>query len=63
MKEDISRVFMMFLKSCAQISQSAGGIGLSIHDIRAKGSYIKGTNGHPMELFQCCVFLMTQQGM
>lgn len=33
------------LKQCAQISQSAGGIGLSIHDIRAKGSYIKGTNG------------------
>lgn len=33
------------LKQCAQISQSAGGIGLSIHDIRAKGSYIRGTNG------------------
>jgi len=33
------------LKQCAQISQSAGGIGLAIHDIRAKGSYIKGTNG------------------
>jgi len=33
------------LKQTAQISQSAGGIGLSIHDIRAKGSYIKGTNG------------------
>jgi len=33
------------LKNCAQISQSAGGIGLSIHDIRATGSYIKGTNG------------------
>ncbi len=33
------------LKQCAQISQSAGGIGLSIHNIRAKGSYIKGTNG------------------
>lgn len=33
------------LKQCAQISQSAGGIGLSLHDIRAKGSYIKGTNG------------------
>lgn len=33
------------LKQCAEISQSAGGIGLSIHDIRAKGSYIKGTNG------------------
>jgi ribonucleoside-diphosphate reductase alpha chain len=33
------------LKQCAQISQNAGGIGLSIHDVRAKGSYIKGTNG------------------
>lgn len=33
------------LKQCAQISQSAGGIGLSIHDVRATGSYIKGTNG------------------
>jgi ribonucleoside-diphosphate reductase alpha chain len=33
------------LKQCAQISQSAGGIGLSIHHIRAKGSYIRGTNG------------------
>jgi ribonucleoside-diphosphate reductase alpha chain len=33
------------LKSCAQISQSAGGIGLAIHNIRATGSYIKGTNG------------------
>ena len=33
------------LKQCAKISQSAGGIGLSIHDIRATGSYIRGTNG------------------
>jgi ribonucleoside-diphosphate reductase alpha chain len=33
------------LKQTAQISQSAGGIGLSIHNIRATGSYIKGTNG------------------
>ncbi len=33
------------LKQCALISKSAGGIGLSIHHIRAKGSYIKGTNG------------------
>ncbi len=33
------------LKQTAQISQSAGGIGISIHDIRATGSYIKGTNG------------------
>lgn len=33
------------LKQCAMISKSAGGIGLSIHHIRSKGSYIKGTNG------------------
>ena len=33
------------LSQCAKISQSAGGIGLSIHDIRATGSYIRGTNG------------------
>jgi len=34
------------LKQCALISKSAGGIGLSIHQIRSKGSYIKGTNGY-----------------
>ncbi len=33
------------LKQCAKISQSAGGIGLSIHNVRAYGAYIKGTNG------------------
>ncbi|MGB3183661.1 MAG: ribonucleoside-diphosphate reductase subunit alpha [Cyclobacteriaceae bacterium] len=33
------------LKQCAKISQSAGGIGLSIHNVRATGSYIRGTNG------------------
>ena len=33
------------LSDCAEISQSAGGIGLNIHKIRAKGSYIKGTGG------------------
>ena len=33
------------LKQAAKISQSAGGIGLSIHNIRATGSYIRGTNG------------------
>ena len=33
------------LKDCAKISQSAGGIGLAIHNVRAKGSYIKGTGG------------------
>jgi ribonucleoside-diphosphate reductase alpha chain len=34
------------LSDCAKISQSAGGIGINIHKIRAKGSYIKGTNGY-----------------
>ena len=33
------------LKQTAKISQSAGGIGLSIHNIRGTGSYIGGTNG------------------
>lgn len=33
------------LQRCALISQSAGGIGLSIHNVRATGSYIKGTGG------------------
>jgi ribonucleoside-diphosphate reductase alpha chain len=45
MKEDSIPGIYDTLKSCAQISQSAGGIGLSIHNIRATGSYIKGTNG------------------
>ncbi len=45
MKEDSIDGIYDTLKQCAKISQSAGGIGLSIHNIRAKGSYIKGTNG------------------
>ncbi|MBP6458582.1 MAG: ribonucleoside-diphosphate reductase subunit alpha [Crocinitomicaceae bacterium] len=45
MKEDSIGGIYDTLKSCAQISQSAGGIGLAIHDIRATGSYIRGTNG------------------
>jgi ribonucleotide reductase alpha subunit len=45
MKEDSIAGIYETLKSCAQISQSAGGIGLALHDIRATGSYIKGTNG------------------
>ncbi len=45
MKEDSIEGIYDTLKQCAKISQSAGGIGLAIHDIRAKGSYIKGTNG------------------
>jgi ribonucleoside-diphosphate reductase alpha chain len=45
MKEDSIEGIYNTLKSCALISQSAGGIGLSIHNIRATGSYIRGTNG------------------
>ena len=45
MKEDSIEGIYDTLKQCAKISQSAGGIGLSVHDIRATGSYIKGTNG------------------
>ncbi len=45
MKDDSIEGIYDTLKQCAKISQSAGGIGLSIHNIRAKGSYIKGTNG------------------
>ena len=45
MKEDSIDGIYDTLKNCALISQSAGGIGLSIHDVRATGSYIKGTNG------------------
>jgi ribonucleoside-diphosphate reductase alpha chain len=45
MKDDSIDGIYDTLKQCAKISQSAGGIGLSIHDIRSKGSFIKGTNG------------------
>ena len=45
MKEDSINGIYDTLKQCAKISQSAGGIGLSIHNVRGSGSYIKGTNG------------------
>lgn len=45
MKEDSIEGIFDTLKECATISKSAGGIGLNIHDIRATGSYIRGTNG------------------
>lgn len=45
MKDDSIDGIYDTLKQCARISQSAGGIGLSIHNVRAKGSYIKGTGG------------------
>ncbi len=45
MKDDSIEGIYDTLKQCAKISQSAGGIGLSMHNVRATGSYIKGTNG------------------
>ncbi|MED5335442.1 MAG: ribonucleoside-diphosphate reductase subunit alpha, partial [Bacteroidota bacterium] len=45
MQEDSISGIYDTLKQCAKISQNAGGIGLAIHDIRATGSYIRGTNG------------------
>jgi len=45
MKEDSIEGIYDTLKQTARISQSAGGIGLAIHNIRATGSYIGGTNG------------------
>ncbi|XP_015523006.1 ribonucleoside-diphosphate reductase large subunit isoform X1 [Neodiprion lecontei] len=45
MKEDSIEGIYDTLKQCALISKSAGGVGLNIHCIRAKGTYIAGTNG------------------
>lgn len=45
MEDDSIEGIYNTLKKCAKISQSAGGIGLSMHNIRATGSYIRGTNG------------------
>lgn len=45
MSEDSITGIFETLTRCAKISQSAGGIGVSIHNIRAKGSYIRGTGG------------------
>ena len=45
MQEDSIDGIYDTLKQCAKISQAAGGIGLSIHNVRATGSYIKGTGG------------------
>ena len=46
MKEDSIEGIYETLRQCARISQNAGGIGLSIHSIRAEGTFISGTNGN-----------------
>lgn len=45
MKSDSISGIYDTLKTCAEISKHAGGIGLHVHSIRANGSYIRGTNG------------------
>jgi len=45
MDDDSIKGIYKTLGDCAQISKWAGGIGLAIHDIRARDSHIKGTNG------------------
>ena len=45
MNDDSIQGIYKTLGDCAQISKWAGGIGLSVHNIRARGSRIKGTNG------------------
>jgi ribonucleoside-diphosphate reductase subunit M1 len=45
MKDDSIDGIYDTLKQCAIISKYAGGIGLSIHNIRSAASYIRGTNG------------------
>lgn len=45
MRDDSIEGIYETLKTCAMISKTAGGIGLSVHNIRAAGSYIAGTNG------------------
>jgi ribonucleoside-diphosphate reductase alpha chain len=45
MKDDSLEGIYKTLADCAMISKNAGGIGIHIHNVRGKGSYIKGTNG------------------
>lgn len=45
MKDDSIEGIYDTLKQCALISKNAGGIGLNVHCIRSKGTFIAGTNG------------------
>ena len=45
MKDDSIEGIFESLKTCAMISKTAGGIGIHVHNVRANGSYIRGTNG------------------
>src|SRR6201746_915847 len=54
MKDDSIEGIYDTLKQTAKISQSAGGIGLAIHNVRATGSYISGTNGRNRGYIRMC---------
>ncbi|ESQ46088.1 hypothetical protein EUTSA_v10000480mg, partial [Eutrema salsugineum] len=57
MKDDSIEGIYETLKECAVISKSAGGIGVSVHNICATGSYIRGTNGMSNDIVpMLCVF-------
>ncbi|CAM9200745.1 unnamed protein product [Pylaiella littoralis] len=68
MRDDSIEGIFDTLKQCAQISKYAGGIGLSVSNIRAKGSYIGGTNGASTGLvpmlrcFESCANYVNQNG-
>ena len=68
MKSDSVEGIFDTLKDCAHISKYAGGIGVSIHDIRGTGSYIRGTGGKssgivPMlRMFNDCSRFIDQAG-
>ena len=58
MKDDSIEGIYNTLKECAIISKSASGIGVSVHNIRATGSYIRGTNGTSNGIVpMLCMFL------
>jgi len=57
-KEDSIEGIYDTLKECAVISKSARGIGVSVHNIRSMGSYIRGPNG-TFNAFPCFVFSTT----
>ncbi|KAM3359847.1 ribonucleoside-diphosphate reductase large subunit [Capsicum galapagoense] len=58
MKEDSIEGIYDTLKECAAISKSAGGIGVSVHNIVLLGVTFVEQTGHQMESFLCCVYLM-----
>lgn len=54
MKDDSIAGIFETLKECAQISQTAGGLGVHVHNIRSAGSYIASSNGHSSGLVPMC---------